>query len=358
MKVTLKELSEHLQINYSGNGETIITHACGIESLNAGGLSYISNPQEIANLPTPPGIFDSRKKSLSDMAIPEQAVIIVPLDLPSPKHNLLYSKDPMADHAIAVEMLYGGQKKIGKVHPQACLGENVELGSGVTIDANAVIYENVKIGNNTIIKSGAVVMEDSTIGEDCLIYPNVTIRERSEIGNRVILHSGVVIGADGYGFFQRNGQNKKIPQIGTVLLEDDVEIGACSTVDRARFTQTIIRKGSKLDNLVHIAHNVEVGEHSLITAQSGIAGSTVTGHHLMMGGQSGIKDNLKIGNNVTLLARTLITSKTNDHSIVAGMPSRPIEVWRKIQALINSLDNLFERLKRLEMSGGKGPPPE
>lgn len=348
MNVTLQQLAEKLGLDFSGDGTIELDHVCGIESLKTGGLSYITNPKEMANLPTPPGIFDSKKMNVEEMTIPEGSVIVVPQSISSSNRNFLYSNDPMLDHARAIDIIYGKAKTEGEIHPQAVISDNVFLGKGVTIDANVVIYEGVNIGDNTVVKAGTVVMENCVIGNDCLIYPNVTIREGVEIGSRVILHSGAVIGADGYGFFQREGINKKVPQVGTVLIEDDVEIGACSTIDRARFTKTILRKGCKLDNLVHIAHNVEVGEHSLITAQSGVAGSTTIGHHLMMGGQSGIKDNLKIGNHVTLLARTLVTSRVDDHSTVAGMPSRPIEVWRKIQALINSLDRLFERIKQLE----------
>ena len=254
----------------------------------------------------------------------------------------------MRHHCMAADILHPGTIRTQKVGNQADVGENVKIGKHVTRDSSAVVYDNVTIGDNTVIHAGTVIMNGSTIGKDCLIYPNVTIREESIIGDRVVMHPGVVIGADGFGFFQRDGKNLKIPQVGIVVIEDDVEIGANTTIDRARFTKTVIGRGSKLDNLIHIAHNVELGEDSLIAAQSGIAGSTKTGDHLMMGGQSGVRDNLVLGNKVTLLARTLVTSKTNDNAILAGMPSRPLDVWRKVQALINSLDSLFERIKRLE----------
>ncbi len=350
MQYTLQELSRELNLEYTGNGDITITHACGIEKIGPGGIAYLTNPKEIANLPTPSGVFDSRRKDLEDVDVSSEAAIIVSPDFSSAKHNLLISDDPMAHHVEATLLLHERTTASGKAHEDAYIGKNVNIGQNVTIDPKAVIYDEVSIGDNTIIRSGTVIMEKSHIGKNCLIHANVTIREHTLVGNNVILHPGVVLGADGYGFFQREGLNLKIPQIGHVVIEDDVEIGSCTTVDRARFCQTIIRKGCKIDNLVHIAHNVDLGEHSLVTAQSGIAGSTTVGHHLMMGGQSGIRDNLKIGNNVTLLARTLITSKTDENSTVAGMPSRPLEVWRKIQALINSLDNLFERIKKVEQS--------
>ena len=348
MTYTVAELCTKLDLTFSGNGDTQIDHACGINNIESGGLAYITNPAELSNLPTPKGIFDSRQTDLNQIQTTKGSAIIVPMDVTAESHTLIYSDDPIVHHVKAIELLYTGAAISGNCHPQATLGKNVDVGEGVTIDSQVVIYDNVRIGNNTIIRSGTVVMENSTIGEDCLIYPNVSIRENCHIGDRVIIHSGAVLGADGYGYFQRDGRNVKLPQIGEVIIEDDVEIGACTTIDRARFEQTLIGRGSKLDNLVHIAHNVVLGEDSLITAQSGIAGSTQTGHHLIMGGQSGIRDNLRIGDNVTLLARTLITSKTDDNCTVAGMPSRPIKIWRQVQALINNLDGLFERIKVME----------
>ncbi|MCP4755960.1 MAG: UDP-3-O-(3-hydroxymyristoyl)glucosamine N-acyltransferase [Proteobacteria bacterium] len=348
MEYTIKELSEKLGLKFSGNGNIVIDHVCGVDGITSGGLAYIINPAELGNLPTPKGIFDSRRKDLGGIRSPEKSAIIVPPDIDSDSHNLIFSEDPMKHHVEATELLHDPAAVSARIHKNASVGEKVTIGKGVTIDARAVVYDGVSIGDHTVIRSGVVVMEKTVIGDSCLIYPNVTIRENCRIGNRVVVHPGAVIGADGFGFFQRDEKNLKIPQVGCVVIEDDVEIGACTTIDRARFYATRIGRGSKLDNLIHIAHNVDVGEHSLIAAQSGIAGSARTGRHLIMGGQSGIKDNLKIGDNVTLLARTLITSKTDDNSTVAGMPSRPINTWRQIQALINSLDSLFERLKNVE----------
>lgn len=353
MGITLEELAALLGIEFSGDAPCSITHICGLENIGDGGLAYITDPSEISNLPTPAGIFDERKRSLDDLEISSKAAVIVPRSIQDSKHNILISPDPMSHHCQAGQLLHPGSPASKTVSASAVIGENVTIGSNVTIDAHVVLYSNISVGDNTTIRSGTVVMDHSVIGRDCLIYPNVTLRENSIIGDRVILHPGVVIGADGYGFFQREGKNIKIPQVGRVVIEDDVEIGANSTIDRARFQETVIGRGSKLDNLIHIAHNVTLGPDSLIAAQSGIAGSTKTGHHLMMGGQSGIRDNLNIGDQVTLLARTLITSKTADKAVVAGMPSRPIELWRKIQALINSLDTLFDRVRRLESNQNK-----
>jgi UDP-3-O-[3-hydroxymyristoyl] glucosamine N-acyltransferase len=350
MAYTLKQLCEQLTLTFKGDADTLLDHVCAIENLDNGGLAYCADPAAISDLPTPKGVFDSRGKTLPETGAAIAGAVVVPHGTDSDRSNLIFSADPIRDHIRATVLLHPPTPGSGRVHPAAVLGARVVLGSDVTIDAGAVIYDDVKIGDRTIIRAGTIVMANTTIGSDTLIYPNVVIREDCRIGSRVILQAGAVIGADGFGFYQRDGKNLKIPQIGGVIIEDDVEIGACTTIDRARFGQTIIGRGSKLDNLIHIAHNVRLGADALIAAQSGIAGSTETGRHLMMGGQSGIRDHLRIGHRVTLLARTLITAKTDDGATVAGMPSRPIDLWRRIQALINNLEPLFERVRQLEQT--------
>ena len=191
-------------------------------------------------------------------------------------------------------------------------------------------------------------MSDVVIGADCTFYPNAVVQDRSEIGDRVILQSGAVIGSDGHGYFQREGVNRKIPQLGIVRLENDVEVGACTTIDRARFRTTIIKQGSKLDNQVQIAHNVSLGEQALVSAQSAVGGSVKAGHHLIMGGQSGIRDNVIVGNNVTAVIRAVITANTLDKEVLGGMPGRPVSQWRQLQSLINRLAELFDRVRKLE----------
>lgn len=348
MGYTLKSLANALGLIFSGTADIPLDHVCAIENLDNKGVAFITNPSELSDLPTPTGVFSSEQKNISGISPDIAGAIIVPENVEANGLNLIRSQDPLMDHIRITRLLHKPVEESGIVHRDASIGKNVSLGENVTIDARAVIYDNVTIGDNTTIRSGAVIMPHTTIGKHTLIYPNVTIREECRIGDRVVIHAGTVIGSDGFGFFQRDDVNLKIPQIGTVIIGNDVEIGACVTIDRARFTETVIGDGCKLDNLIHIAHNVQLGDHGLIAAQSGVAGSTKIGHHLMMGGQSGIRDNLKVGDRVTLFARTLITSKTDDQAVVAGMPSRPIKKWRKVQAVMNSLDSLYERVRRLE----------
>ena len=344
----LKELCQQLNVSFSGDPELEITHVCGFEEISAGGLAFISDPGVLKALPTPGGVFSDQKKSLNQVDLSVPCAVIVPEGIDAQPYNLIFAADPLALHVQATGLLVQGPDCSCQISKAAHVDPSAVVGPQVTIDPGAVIYPGVKIGRGTVIRANVVVMDQAQIGEDCVIYPNVTIREGSQVGNRVILHPGAVIGSDGYGYFQRSGQNIKIPQVGVVVLDDDVEIGANTCIDRARFTVTKMGGNTKLDNLVHIAHNVEVGPESLITAQSGIAGSTKTGSYLMMGGQSGIRDNLVIGDKVTLLARTLVTGKTNDGETVAGMPSRPYTKWRHLQAMLGQLESLLDRVRGIE----------
>ena len=350
MKITIEELCQQLSLDFSGNGDAIITHVCGIDNLsdNSGALTFITNPKDLTDFPTPKGIFSEQTTNINAIVAPKDSAIIVPKSASSEHHNLIFSDDPLDAHVQAIAILYPPIAITCKIHPSAAIDGDAKIGKNTTIDANVTIYQNVTIGENTVIRAGTVIMPNSNVGDNCIIYPNVSIRENSNIGNNVIIHSNSEIGSDGFGFYQRSGINKKIPQIGGVIIEDNVELGGGCTIDRARFYNTIIKNGSKLDNMVHIAHNVIVGENALIAAQSGIAGSTTTGKNLIMGGQSGIKDNMQIGDQVTIFGRSVATSNTGDNEVLAGFPSRPMKKWRKIQALINSLESIVKRLKTLE----------
>ena len=353
MDYRLEDLCRRLNLSYTGNGKTVLKRVCGIDEIGtrANGLAYFVNPEELKNLPVPDGIFGGLADDPETIGVHSQSALILPESCRcQTSKNLIFAADPLAVHVEATRLLHPPCFASRTVSSEASIGKNVKLGKGVTIDPKVVIYDDVSIGSDTVVRAGSVIMERSSVGEGTLIHPNVSILADCKIGNRVILHSNVVIGSDGFGYYQREGKNIKIPQIGGVVIEDNVEIGAGSTIDRAKFYDTIVRKGSKLDNLVHIAHNVEVGEQALIAAQSGIAGSTHTGRHLIMAGQTGIKDNLRIGDHVTLLLRATATSDAKSHSVLAGMPARPYERWRRIQATVNRIDKLAKRVGQLEKS--------
>jgi UDP-3-O-[3-hydroxymyristoyl] glucosamine N-acyltransferase len=237
------------------------------------------------------------------------------------------------------------------VHASAIVGSSVCLGEGVSIQPHAVIEDGSKIGDNTIIGAGSYIGHETTIGSECLIYPLVTIRERSQIGSRVIIHSGTVIGADGFGFEVVDGQQQKIQQLGIAQIDDDVEIGANTTVDRARFGRTWIQQGVKIDNLVHIAHNVIIGKNSLIVAQTGISGSTRVGERVTMAGQVGIVGHVEIADGSIIAAQSGV-SKSIPGGVWFGSPAVPLAEAKQQIAWIHRLGKLFARVKEIEKKLG------
>jgi UDP-3-O-[3-hydroxymyristoyl] glucosamine N-acyltransferase len=234
------------------------------------------------------------------------------------------------------------------------LAKDVTRGMDVIIGANPSIWpfvtlgDRVRIGARVTLYPGVFVGDDSTIEDDCVLYPNVVVREGCYIGARVIVHSGTVIGADGFGYVQHEGRHHKIPQLGGVTIEDDVELGANVTIDRATLGHTVIKQGTKIDNLVQIAHNVTVGEHNIIVAQVGIAGSTTIGHHVMIGGQAGLADHIHIGDQVMIAARAGVNRSLEPNQIVSGAPVMPHETWMKAQAVIPRLPELRQLVRSLE----------
>jgi UDP-3-O-[3-hydroxymyristoyl] glucosamine N-acyltransferase len=255
---------------------------------------------------------------------------------------------PQAPRGVAADVSRGTGVAIGD---DPSIWPFVTLGDGVTIGARVTLYPGVYIGT------------DSTVGDDSVLYPNVVVREGCSIGARVIIHSGTVVGADGFGYVQHEGRHHKIPQLGGVTIEDDVELGANVTIDRATLGRTIIKRGTKIDNLVQIAHNVTVGEHAIIVAQVGVAGSTTIGHHVMIGGQAGLADHVAIGNQSMIAARAGVNRNVEANQIVSGAPIMPHDIWMKAQAVIPRLPELRQlvrdlahRVERLEAQlDGKKP---
>ena len=237
------------------------------------------------------------------------------------------------------------------IHSSAVVDQGARLGQRVSIQPYAVIEAGARIGDDTIIGAGSYIGHETMIGPACLIYPRVTIRERSRIGSRVIIHSGAVIGADGFGFEMVDGQHQKIQQLGIVQIDDDVEIGANTTVDRARFGRTWIQQGVKIDNLVQIAHNVVIGKNSVIGAQTGISGSARVGERVMMAGQVGIVGHVEIADGSVIAAQSGI-SKSVPGGVWFGYPARPIEETKQQIAWIRRLGKLFARVKEIEKKLG------
>ena len=234
------------------------------------------------------------------------------------------------------------------IHPNASVAEDAEIGEGCHIAANATVLSGAKIGKNTVICSGTVVGYEAVVGEDCLFHPNVTIRERCEIGNRVIIHSSTAIGSDGFGFIPGAQGHKKIPQVGIVVLEDDVEIGSCVCIDRARFGKTRIGTGTKIDNLVQIAHNVEIGAHCFIVSQSGIAGSSKLGNFVIVAAQAGITGHVEVGDGVTMAGRAGVTKDIAPGQKVFGFPAVSKKEFVMQNLRIKKIERMEKELKELK----------
>jgi UDP-3-O-[3-hydroxymyristoyl] glucosamine N-acyltransferase len=234
------------------------------------------------------------------------------------------------------------------VHPTAVVAPDAVLGEGVSIQPHAVISPGVRIGARTVIGANSYIGDQTTIGDDTRIYPLVSIRERSVLGSRVIIHSGVVVGADGFGYEFQNGRHVKIPHTGYVQIDDDAEIGANTTIDRARFGRTHIGAGVKIDNLVMIAHNVLIGDHSIIVSQTGISGSTTLGKYVTLAGQVGLAGHLTVGDRAVVTAQSGINKDVPAGAVLSGHHAIPARESLKLEALVRRLPEIVARLKELE----------
>jgi UDP-3-O-[3-hydroxymyristoyl] glucosamine N-acyltransferase len=297
--------------------------------------------------------FYADPRYLTRLRKTQASAIFVPLDFSEQTKaaQIRVANPSKAFEQVVLKLAPKPVKFAAGIHPSAALDPSVKLGSGVSIQPHVVIEANATIGDNTVIGAGSYVGHETVIGASCLIYPSVTIRERTRIGAGVIIHSGAVIGADGFGFEFVDGRHKKIPQIGIVQIDDDVEIGANSTIDRARFGRTWIQEGVKIDNLVQIAHNVIVGKNSIIAAQTGISGSTRLGEKVMMAGQVGVIGHLTIEDNTVIAAQSGV-AKDLPGGAWFGSPAVPLSEAKRQIAWIHRLGRLFDRIKAIEKKLG------
>lgn len=235
-----------------------------------------------------------------------------------------------------------------EIHSTAIIGENVTIGNNVAIGAYCVINDNAVIGDNVTIRPYVYVGHNTRIGNDCDIYAGAIIHENCILGNRVVLRAKAVIGGEGFGFATENGVHTHIPQVGNVILEDDVEIGSCTTIDNATMGSTLVRKGTKIDNLVHLGHNVEIGENCFLIAQVGIAGSTKCGNNVIFAGQTGCTGHITIGDNAKFAGKTGITGNVPENAVMAGYPMRPHKEWLKLSAYEHRLPEMVKTVKQLQ----------
>ena len=336
MSFTVKELAALSGGELIGDPTLQITGAASLGEATPGEISFFTDRKYIGLL---------RKTRASALFVPPD--FSEPVNAP----QIRVSNPTKAFEQVVLKFAPKGIIFSPGVHPSAVVAPSAQLGERVSIQPLAVIEPGAKIADDTIIGAGSYVGHESVIGSGCHIYPNVTIRERSRIGSRVIVHSGAVIGADGFGFEMVDGRHQKIQQLGVVQIDDDVEIGANTTVDRARFGRTWIQQGVKIDNLVQIAHNVVIGKNSLIVAQTGISGSTRVGEHVTMAGQVGIVGHIEIADGTIIAAKSGI-AKSLPGGVWFGYPAVPFAEAKKQFAWIHRLGKLFARVKEIEKKLG------
>lgn len=270
-----------------------------------------------------------------------------------PGRNFLINHHPSKAFQQIIDKLYEEAQELTgftKIHPTAVIHETCQIGNEVSIGPLAVLDKNVIIGNHTFIGSSCYIGPSTIIGEHCILHPHVTIRERCQLKDRVILQSGVVIGSCGFGYVTDpiTKEHCKLNQVGNVILEDDVEIGANTTIDRSRFQTTRIGKGTKIDNLVQIGHGVQIGPHNLIVAQTGIAGSTITGKNVTLAGQVGVNGHITIGHDVVVAAKSGVSKSLEEAGIYGGIPAIPIKEYNRLSVYLRKIEDYIKEIKELK----------
>jgi UDP-3-O-[3-hydroxymyristoyl] glucosamine N-acyltransferase len=329
--LALRDVARAVEGRIIGSPDVAVTGAASVADAGEGDLSYIEHGRHLPAAVRSKAAAFVVSRELTGLTCPQIVVA-----------NAKYAFARIVEQFFTVPYAPRG------VAADVARGRDVEVGADVSIWPFVTLGDRVHIGARVTLYPGVFIGHDSVIGDNSVLYPNVTVRERCSIGRRVIIHSGTVIGSDGFGYVQHDGRHHKIPQIGSVVIEDDVELGANVTVDRATFGQTLIKRGTKVDNLVQIAHNVTIGEHSILVAQVGIAGSTTVGSDVRIGGQAGLADHVEIGDRVIIAARAGVNRSLTAGQIVSGAPAIPHETSIKAQAVIPRLPELRQHVRALE----------
>ncbi len=318
--VALGEIVDFVGGHYAGDRDRRVTAVAPLAEAGAEQLSFLNN-----------------RKYAAQLAETKAGAILVPQNLEGEDERWIRVDDPYFAIARIMTRWFSVRPMPKGISPKASIAASASLGTDVAIGPFATIGESVVIGNNVTIFQNVSIEAESTLGDDSIIYPNVVIYDGTRIGRRCIIHAGVVIGSDGYGFAMHDGKHHKIPQIGIVRIEDDVEIGAGTTIDRAALGETVIGEGTKIDNLVQIGHNVKIGKHCLLVSQVGIAGSTELGDHVFVAGQSGFSGHLKIGHRVQVAAKSAVLEDVPDDTKVMGSPAMPFNEFARRQIALKRL---------------------
>lgn len=327
----LSEIASLFNAKIEGDDEIEILGVKGLEDAQEGDITYITSSKYAQVAKSSKASAFIVKEKISDLNRPQLIV-----------------ENPQFVFAKLLEIFYVKPHPFKGVSEKSIIASTAQIGKNVTVYPFVYIDEGVTIGDNTVIYPFTFIGEGTSIGCDCVIYPNVTVRERVKIGNRVIIHAGTQIGCDGFGYIFYEGKHHKIPQIGGVIIEDDVEIGACVTIDRATTGNTVIGQGTKIDNLVQIAHNVKIGKNVIIVAQVGIAGSSKIGDGCILAGQVGIADHVEIEAGTIITAQSGVMPGKVQKGVFSGTPIMPHREWLKANAIFQKLPELYKKIKELE----------
>ena len=333
MTCTMKELADFLGCTLEGDGAAHVSGVASPASARAEDLIYVDSPRHL----------DQAANSVAN------CVVIAP-GLPLPGKILLRAANPKSAFARAAERLLPPTPIAKGIHPTAFIAPSAKLAPGAAVGPYAVIEEDVQIGAGTEIGAFCFLGRGARLGEGCRLHPRVTLYAGARLANRVILHSGTVIGSDGFGYVAEGGKRWKFPQVGEIEIQDDVEIGANTTIDRGSLDRTVIGAGTKMDNLVHVAHNVSIGENTVIAAQTGISGSVVIGKNVAFGGQAGLGDHCEIRDGAVIgwQAGILPGKIVRSRQMVWGTPARPLDKFKQQFGCLSRLPELMERVKKLE----------
>ena len=337
---TLGELAKHVGGQAVGDGALPVR---GVRPLDQASPEHLS--------------FYHNRRYLEAARATRAGVLLVADPAPFPGRTLLVCREPYAALGEILRLFHPVERPLAGIHPSAVVATSATVGEGAAVGACAVIGDGAVIGDRAVIGPGCVVAAAAAVGADSVLHPNVVVERGCRVGARCVVHAGVVIGSDGFGFATVDGEHRKVPQVGIVVVEDDVELGANVCVDRAALGETRIGRGTKVDNLVQIGHNVQIGAHSLIVAQSGISGSTKLGHHVVMAGQSGAAGHLTLADGTMVAAQAAVMHDTLPGAVVSGSPARALREHQRAMAGLYRLDELRKRVRALEEAlarlGGK-----
>lgn len=331
MELPVRKIAELVRGEVVGDGDFIIRGVAPFENAGPDDITFAASA--------------SYKKRVDET---RAAAVIVSHGVCESKKILVRVENPSLALAKVSTLFHPVCRPVIGISQDAHVGKDFKYGIDVSVYPCVFIGDYVTLGDRVTLYPGVVVANGVAIGDDVVVYPNVSILERCQIGSRVVIHAGSVIGSDGFGFASDGDRYYKIPQVGTVRIDDDVEIGACNAIDRATFGRTWIKRGVKIDNLVHIAHNVVVGEDTVLVAQVGISGSVTIGNHAILAGQAGVAEHVTIGNGVTIGARAGVNKSIQDGQIVSGFPGMPHRLWLKASSIIPKLPDMKKKLRELE----------